>query len=136
MFEVGKTYKTTSGKDAHISDEIRIPGNLRDWLIGWVSNNGSVRTARWCKHTGMAVDHSNTHIGWLDLAKPTITLELTLEEAQTLRELQYAHIHGPNDGPRGHMDSIGSKLELAGVKTEGLPEIAAESARLWLANAS
>ncbi len=138
MFEVGKTYKTARGKDAHIVGEIAAEyGDTQAWLIGWVKADGLVRTVRWCKATGVAYDHVAIRQRWLDLVAPPITLELTFEEAQTLRELLYSHITGPDSGPRGTLCNIGDKLGKAGVSTDNLPPIMGGTPRtLWLEKVS
>ena len=52
--------------------------------------------------------------------KVIITLELSIEEAETLRGVTQ-RIGGPVDGRRGHMSAIGKALSDAGVQYD-IPE--------------
>lgn len=48
-----------------------------------------------------------------------VTLELTQEEAEVLRDLHHYFIAGPPSGPRGVLDQINNALVNVGVKIRG-----------------
>ena len=135
MFEVGKTYKTKNGQDAQTVALLRDAcGQV--WLIGYVYQRGFVNAMKWRKDSGVRGFEGSDEPG-LDLVPHSITLDLTFEEAQTLRSLLYSHIKGPEDGPRGTLSNIGNKLGEAGVSTQGIPKLAGGTRRtIWLEKVS